>query len=166
MTSGDLSQYQRRLMRYEQREHTKRLRKIFGRRRDRDTAVDAAVALFWSMLIIGLIWFAYVALPTRYHFPPDWEEAAQYVMIGSVGIAVLCGNWRRKIAFWIALLISSIAHGFILHAWIVRAGTIDQSRIYRDLALLLGPALFVAVCACGFLLRRTLYGERADSENI
>jgi len=168
LTHDDQAKHQHLVKRYEQRERKRRVRKLLGNRRDRDSWVETAVMLFWSALAIALISIAYIALPSRYHLSPDWQEAAEYVMIGSVIIvAASFGPWLRRGAFWISLLISSVAHAVIVHTWIVRIGSLDGygHRGDRKLALLLGPVLFLVVYGCGFLLRRKFYGEEAGSES-
>jgi hypothetical protein len=166
LTSHDLARHQNVVKRYEQRETRKRHRRIFGTPRA-VSWVETAVMLFWSAIAIAIIWIAYLALPTRYRFSPDWQEAALYVMLTSVAIvAVSWGSLLRKLGFWIAILISSIAQAFILHTWIVRAGSIQGGghRTGRTLAFFVGLVLFGLVYGCGFLLRRKFYGEEAGTK--
>ena len=73
LTDDDLARYQDLLKRDEQRETRKKVRKL---RRKTDSWVDGVVTLFWSAFGVSLIWIAYLALPPRYHFSPDWQEAA------------------------------------------------------------------------------------------
>ena len=84
LTHDDQAKHQHLVKRYEQRERRRRVRKLLGNRRDRDSWIETAVMLFWSALAIALISIVYIALPSRYHFSPDWQEAAEYLMIGSV----------------------------------------------------------------------------------
>ncbi len=144
-----------------QREARRTRRKLFGNRRDRESWVDGLVTAFWSVLVFALVWVAYIALPQRYHFPRDWEEAAGIVMFSSVFLAVAGGFWWRKAAFWIALGISSAIHVLLIHIWITRVGTLWGHRPQGQFAILLGIILFFVVYGCGFQLRRTLYGREA-----
>jgi hypothetical protein len=163
LTHDDLARQQNLLKRVEQREARKKVRRL---RRKTDSWVDGVVTLFWSALGVALIWIAYLALPPRYHFSPDWQEAAGYVMFVSVVlVAASFGPWLRKVAFWISLLISSFAQAFIIHGWIVRTGSLDGRRAHQDLAVLLGPVLFLVVYGCGYFLRRKLHGEGAGIES-
>ncbi len=162
-TDDDLARHRHLLERIEHRETRKRARNL---RRKTTSWVDGVVTLFWSALAFALVWIAYLALPSRYRFSPDWQEAAGYAVLASVGlVAASFGSWLKKIAFWISLLISSVTHAFVVHSWIVRRGSLyGQSRAQRDLAILLGPVLFVIVYGCGFLLRRKLQDEEAGVE--
>jgi hypothetical protein len=165
LTHDDLARHQNLLKRVEQRETRKKVRKL---RRKTDSWVDGVVTLFWSAFGVALIWIGYLALPPRYHFSPDWQEAAGYVMLASVVlVAAGFGPWLRKVAFWISLLISSVTHAFITHGWIVRTGSLDGygRRAHRDVAILLGPMLFLVVYGCGYFLRRKLRGEEAGIES-
>jgi len=76
-------------------------------------------------------------------------------------VAASFGLWLRKVAFWISLLTSSVTHACIVHAWIVRTGSLDGSgrRGQGKLAILLGPVLFLVVYGSGNFLRRKLRGE-------
>jgi hypothetical protein len=76
LTKSDQVRHQQFVKRNEQRETTKRRRRIFGSRRDRGAWLD----LFWAILAMALISFTYLALPSRYHMKPDWQEAAVHVM--------------------------------------------------------------------------------------
>jgi hypothetical protein len=163
LTHDDLARQQNLLKRVEQRNARKKVRRL---RRKTDSWVDGVVTIFWSALGIALIWIAYLALPPRYHFSADWQEAAGYVMFVSVGlVAASFGPWLRKVEFWISLLISSFAQAFIIHGWIVRTGSLDGHRAHQDLAVLLGPVLFLVVYGCGYSLRRKLKGEGAEIES-
>src|SRR3979411_1693206 len=75
LTYDDLARQQDLLKRVEQREARKKVRRL---RRKTDSWVDGVVTLFWSALGVALIWIAYLALPSRYQFSPDWQEAAGY----------------------------------------------------------------------------------------
>jgi hypothetical protein len=103
LTESDQLKHQQFVKRNEQREARGRRRKIFGTRSDRSKWVD----VFWTLLAIALISFAYLALPSRYHMRPDWQEAAVHVMFASVFIAVVGRSWWRKIGFGMSLSLSS-----------------------------------------------------------
>jgi hypothetical protein len=155
LTASDQAEHQQFVKRSEQREAKRLRRKILGSRRDRSSWVD----LFWSLIVIALISFAYLALPSRYHLKTDWQEPALDVMFASVFIAVASNVLWRKIAFWMSLLTSSAIHLFVVHAWVQRVG--DLSRGQGKLAVLLGFVMFFAVYGLVWVLRRTFYGEDA-----
>jgi hypothetical protein len=155
LTESDQVKHQQFVKRNEQREARRRRRKIFGTRSDRSQWVD----VFWTLLAIALILFTYLALPSRYHMKPDWQEAAVHVMFASVFIAVIGSSWRRKIGFWMSLLLSSAIHIFVVHAWIQRVGNLSRGQ--GKLAILLGFVLFFAVYGFVWLLRRNFYGTEA-----
>jgi hypothetical protein len=155
LTESDQVKHQQFVKRNEQREARRRRRKIFGTRSDRSQWVD----VFWTLLAIALILFTYLALPSRYHMRPDWQEAAVHVMFASVFIAVIGSSWRRKIGFWMSLLLSSAIHIFVVHAWIQRVGNLSRGQ--GKLAILLGFVLFFAVYGFVWLLRRNFYGTEA-----
>ena len=115
LTASDQAEHQQFVKRSEQREAKRLRRKILGSRRDRSSWVD----LFWSLIVIALISFAYLALPSRYHLKTDWQEPALDVMFASVFIAVASNVLWRKIAFWMSLLTSSAIHLFVVHAWVL-----------------------------------------------
>src|SRR5580765_6113953 len=85
LTAYDQLKYQQFVKRNEQRQAKRRRRKILGTPRD----PRSWVALFWVLLIIALISSVYLALPSRYHMKPDWQEAAVHMMFASVLIAVV-----------------------------------------------------------------------------
>jgi hypothetical protein len=157
LTESDQAKHEQFVKRNEQRDEKRRRRRIFGTRRDRRSWVD----LFWALLAIALISFTYLALPSRYHMKPDWQEAAVDVMFASVFIAVTSSVWRRKITFWMSLAISSAIHLVLVHAWIQRVGNLSRGR--GKLAVLLGFVLFFAVYAFVWVLRRNFYGEEAHN---
>lgn len=133
--------------RNEKRERTRR------NRNSRQSLVETAVMGFWTVVGISLISIVYLALPARYHFPDQWEEAAKYVMFSSVFLIASGSEWRRKKGFWILWAISSTAHLVIVHGWIVRFGTlVGRGRRSDEWAILLGPVLFLVVCGFGFFL--------------
>jgi hypothetical protein len=155
LTESDQVKYQQFVKRNEQRDAKKRRRKIFGTRMDRYSWVE----LFWILLTVALISFTYLALPSRYHMKPDWQEAAVPVMLASVFIAVGGRSWRRKIGFWMSLVLSSSIHIVVVHAWVQRVGNLSRGE--GKLASLLGFVLFFAVYGFVWLLRRNFHGEEA-----
>jgi hypothetical protein len=136
---------------------------MFGRRADWDSWVDDLTIIFWSALVMSLIAFVYLALTARYQFSPSWKDAAMIVMFASVPIAVGgFSNWR-KFAFWIALLISSVLHLFLVHAWIINLGPLTAGRRGTgSLAWVLGFALFFVVLAAGWMVKKRL-GQVKDT---
>jgi hypothetical protein len=155
LSESDQVKHQQFVKRNEQREAKKRRRKIFGTRRDRGAWLD----LLWTILAMALISFTYLALPSRYHMKPDWQEAAVHMMFVSIFIAVVGRSWWRKIGFGISLILSSAIHLFVVHVWIQRVG--NPSRGQRRLAILLGFVLFFAVYGLGRLLRRNFYATES-----
>lgn len=153
LTESDQAKYQQFVKRNDQRAANRQRRKILGTRRDRRSWVD----VFWALIAMALISFTYLALPSRYHMKPDWQEAAVDVMFASVFIAVSSDVWRRKIGFWMSLAISSAIHLVVVHAWTQRVG--NFSRGQGKLAILLGFVLFFAVYGVVWMLRRNFYGE-------
>jgi len=153
LTESDQLKYQNFVERREQREAKRRRQKIFGTRTDRRWWVE----LFCGLLVIALLSFTYIALPSRYHMKSDWQEAAVYVMFASVFIAVFGGSWWRKIGFWMSLVLSSAIHAVVVHAWVLRIGNLSRSQ--GRLAILLGFVLFLAVYGLVRLLRRNFYGK-------
>jgi hypothetical protein len=155
LTQLDQVKQQQFVKRNEQRVAKKRRRKIFGTRRDRGGWLD----LLWAILAMALISYTYLALPSRYHMKPDWQEAAVNMMFASVFIAVVGRSWSRRIGFWMSLILSSGIHLFVVHAWIQRVGNLSRGQ--GKLAILLGFVLFVAVYGFFCLLRRNFYGTEA-----
>jgi hypothetical protein len=78
LTESDRVEHQKFVKRQERREFTGRRRKIFGKRQ------FSWLELISTFVAMGVIAWAYFALPKRYHLKPDWEEAAICVMIASV----------------------------------------------------------------------------------
>ena len=155
LTTSDEAAYQQVLKHNGRREAKRRRKKIFGTRRD----VSSWVEFFWGLLIIGLISFAYLALPSRFHMKPIWQETAVHVIFASVFIAVFSKSLLGKFRFWMSLMLSSAAHAMIVHAWLKRVG--EFSRGQGKLAVLLGFVLFFAVYGLVWVLRRNFYGEEA-----
>jgi hypothetical protein len=120
--SSDQLKYQQFVKRNEQRDAKRRRKKIFGAHRDRRSWVD----LFCGLLVIVLISFTYLAIPSRYHMKPDWQEAAVHMMFASVFVAVFGSSWWRKIGFWMSLVLSSAIHVVIVHAWVQRVGNLSR----------------------------------------
>jgi hypothetical protein len=161
LTNSDQAKHEHFVKQSNRLESKKRLRRVFGRRQDRDSWGDTLGIVFWSMLSISIILFAYAALPDRYHFTPLWQQAAVEVMFASVLIGVVGGESRRGVGFWVSLLLSSSIHLVLVHAWIVRFGPLEGPGHRRDgkLAVLLGIVLFFVVYGCGWLLRQVFYGS-------
>jgi hypothetical protein len=124
LDESDQLKYQQFVRRNEQREAKRRRKKIFGTRTDR----RSWAGLFWGLLVIALISFTYLALPSRYHMKPDWQEAAVHVMFASVFIAVFGSSWWRKIGFWISWVLSSAIHVVVVHAWVQRVGNLSRGQ--------------------------------------
>src|ERR1700691_5431670 len=151
LTESDRVEHQKFVKRQERREFTGRRRRILGKRQ------FSWLELISAFVAMGVVAWAYFALPKRYHLKPDWEEAAACVMIASVFVIV---GWRslcRNIKFWIALLLSAAIQLAVVHAWVQRSGGL--SRNAGKLATLFGFALFFAIYGCFRLLRRNFYGE-------
>ena len=77
VTQDNIKQHQRFVKRKTQIEAKRTRRKLFGTKRSRETWVDGVVTAFWSLLAFALIASTYAALPQRYHFSPDWQQAAE-----------------------------------------------------------------------------------------
>ena len=156
LTHTDERKHQKSVEHHEQREGQKRRRKVFGTRSDRRSWAEVLPAL----VVIALIIVTYFALPSRYQFKPDMEEAAADVMISSVVLVFISRGLWHKIAFWMSLLISSMIHFEVVHAWVQRVGTFSRSE--GKLAALLGFVLFGLVYGFVWFLQRNLYGSEAD----
>jgi hypothetical protein len=160
LTESDRVQHQRVVKRREQREARRHRRKTFGTLKDRFTWLD----LLWALLAMALISFAYLALPSRYHMKPDWQEAAVCMMIASVVIVVGSRSiFWRKLAFWMSLVISSAIHLVVVHHWTQRVP--DLSHGQGKGAVFLGFLLFLAVYGFVSLLRRNFYGKEASGNS-
>jgi hypothetical protein len=155
LTESDQVKHQQFVKRNEHREAKKRRRRVFGTRRDRGAWLD----LLWAILAMTLISYTYLALPSRYHMKPAWQEAAVDMMFASVFIAVVGRSLWRKIGFWMSLILSSAIHLLVVHAWIQRVGNL--SRVQGTLAIFLGFVLFFAAYGLVWRLRRNLYGTEA-----
>jgi hypothetical protein len=155
LSADDVSEYQHRLKREEQREKRRRNKKIFGSKRDRKSWVEQWEAAFWSVVIIALISMAYLALPSQYRFSPAWQQTAFNVLFGSVFLVVFSKEWRTKSWFWISLFVSCAAQAWIVQEWIVRSGgTLDRkSRGDQELAVSLGVIIFLVIVGCGAVVR-------------
>ena len=158
LNNSDVTKQQRVFQQSMRQESRRRHRKVLGSPRSwRSSAQDWGVVLC-AAICIGLISVAYQKLPPQYHLAPDWEEAAEYVMWASAPIIVISSFLWKRAGFWISIVLSSVIHAVIVHAWVIKAGTLSGRGDHR-LAVMLGFALFVAVYGCGFLLRRKFYGE-------
>jgi hypothetical protein len=155
LTESDRAKQQQFVMHNERREARRRQRRIFGSWRDRRSWTD----LFWALLAMVLISFTYLALPTRYHLKPDWQDSAVVVMIPSVFIGVGGSLLWRKAAFWTSLFMSSGIHLVVVHLWIRKIGKLSHNQ--GELAVVLGFVLFFAVYGFVWRLRPSLYGQDA-----
>ena len=153
LTPADVQKHERLAERDRRRAARRKNRKLFGALGSR---FDNLVAGLWILVVVALLTAAYLALPSRYRFPPDWEEVARFVMFASVAVAVTGSSLRRKARFWLALVISSTGHALLLHAWIARFGGIEGSghRGYEQMAILAGLLLFGAVYGAAHFVRR------------
>lgn len=156
LTESDRVEHQRFVKRQEQREARRRHRKTVGTLKDQFAWLD----LLWALAAIALISFTYLALPSRYRMKSDWQEAAFHVMFASVFIVVASRSffWRKS-AFWLSLVISSVIHLVVVHAWTQRVPNLSRGQ--GKLAILLGFVLFFAVYGLVRLLQRNLYGKEA-----
>ena len=113
--------------------------------------------LLWAVAAMALVSFTYIALPSRYHMKPEWQDAAFIVMMTSVLIAIASRRvFRRNSAFWVSLIISSAIHLAVVHALAQRVPNLNR-REGRLAAL--GIVLFFAVYGFVRLLQRMVYGE-------
>jgi hypothetical protein len=157
LTQSDRIKYEQSVKMASRRETRRLRRKIFGSRADQDSWGDTLTIVFWSVLVMSLIGFAYLALPVRYQFTPDWKEAAMSVMFVSVPIAVGGFSYWRNVGFWVSLSFSSILHLCLVHAWIIRMGALTSGRGGTERgALAVGFVLFFVVLGCGWILQRTV----------
>lgn len=154
LTESDRVEYQKFVKRQEHREWRR------GRRWKIPTP-GLKSRLAWRQILeafaaMTLISFTYIALPSRYHLSPDWQEAALIVMLTSVMVAFSAISWR-KIAFWMSLGISSAIQLALLHA--VARRVPNLSRGAGRGAAVLGILLFVVVYSVIRFLQRMLYGK-------
>jgi hypothetical protein len=161
LTESDRVEYQRFVRRQEQREARGHRRKTFATFKNQLTWLDMLGALA-AMVLISL---TYLALPSRYHMKPDWQEAAVCMMIASVLIAAASRSifWRR-IDFWMSWGVSSAIHLVVVHAWTRRVP--DLSRGQGKLATFLGFVLFITVYGFVRLLQRNFYGKEASDRGV
>jgi hypothetical protein len=150
LTESDRVEHQKFVNLQGRREGRRRRRKIPGLK-DRLTWRD----IFGALAAMAVISFTYIALPSRYHLQPDWEDAASIVMIASVAMA-FASSFYRNFAFWISLVMSSAIHLAVVHAWTQRAPIF--SRGYGKLAVMLGLVLFLTVYGLLRLLQRMFRG--------
>lgn len=140
LTESDQVEYQKFTKRQEQREWRKERRaKIPTPGLKRQLTGREILEALATMALISV---TYIALPSRYHLRPDWQEAAVMVMMTSVMVAFSAISWR-KIAFWISLLISSGLQLVLLHA--ITRGAPSLSRGEARGAAVLGIVLFIVV---------------------
>lgn len=156
LTEADRLKHQQFVKHNEQREARRRRKKIFGTRMD----LRSWLEVIFGLLVIALISFAYLSLPSRYHMKPEWQEGAVPVMFSSVFIGVFGRPLWRKVVFWVSLILSSLAHIVVVHAWVQRHG--DLSNGEGKLAILVGFVLWVAVYGVFWTFRRNIYGEEVQ----
>jgi hypothetical protein len=156
LSHGDIDRHERLVKRAEQLETERRVRKLIGTRGNRPRWFLLG-PVFGTLLVIALVTSMYQRIPQRYHFSPDWEQAAEIVLFSSAFILVAGTSWWRKVAFWVSLAVSSAIHAVLVHYWFVHAGNPGNRgrRADEPWAILLGLVLFLVVYGCGFLLRQT-----------
>lgn len=154
LTESDRVEYQKFTKRQEQREWRRQRRgRIPTPGLKRQLTGREILEAFAAIAIIS---FIYIALPSRYHLQPDWEEAAAIVMITSVMVAFSAISWR-KIAFWISLVISSALQLVLLHAVTRRVPSLSRGATRGAGAL--GILLFILVYSFIRFVQRMLYGK-------
>jgi len=152
LNEADLARHQHFVRRYKQIDSKRRRRRIFGRWSDPSIWIH----LLLAVLVILVISAAYNALPSKFHFKPDWQEAAEAVMWVSVFIALGPFN-RRTVTFWVSLVVSSSVHLAVAHAMIQREGT--PGRDQSELAIVLGLVLFFVLYFLFWVLRQKFFRE-------
>ena len=163
LTAVDIEDHKKLVRRSSLHDTRIRHRKLFGSKFRQKSFVESLVSLLAMAIVIGLICASYWQIPARYRLPDEWERAATYVMLSSVFLMTwLFRDWGRRLAFWISLLISSAAHAFIMHYWIVHYG-IGSSRADVKVAVFLGLILFGIIYGGWTLLRRKFSGEDTAS---
>jgi|ERR1035438_826322 hypothetical protein len=151
LTESDRIEHQKFAKRQERREGRRRRYKISGLK-DRLGWRD----IWGAFATMALISFTHLALPSRYHFGPDWQEAAAIVMITSVMVVFALRSWR-KIVFWMSLGISSAIHLVIVHAWTRQIPSLSRGAMKGG--ALLGFVLFLVTYGVARFLQRMLYGK-------
>jgi hypothetical protein len=153
LTESDRVEHQKFVKRQQRREGRSRRRWKIPGFKDRLTWRE----ILGAFAAMGLIAGTYLALPSRYHLRPDWEQAAVIVMIASV-MVVFAASALRKIAFWVSLGISSAIHLFVVHSLTRRIPTL--SRGAGKGAVVLGFVLFLVVYGVVRFFQRMLYGKK------
>lgn len=165
LTLTDVQEHQRLVEQNRRRETRRGNRKLFGSRRDRQAKIETLFSFLGLALGMALLTIVYLSLPRQYGFSASWEETALFVMLGSGCVLVAGSSLWRKVRFWFSLLVSSTCHALLVHAWIVRAGSlVEKDRTYGHAAILAGPLLFFAVYGVVHQLRRKFYAEAANEE--
>jgi len=109
-----------------------------------------------TLAAMAVISFIYLVLPSRYHLKPDWQDSAFLVMMTSAFIAVAFrSNFWRNFTFWMSLVMSSVIHLVVIHAWKQRVPNRGEARV----AVILGFVLFLAVYGLVRLVQRMFRGE-------
>src|ERR1017187_847662 len=154
LTETDRVEHQRFVKRQEQREAKSHRRRTLGPFKYQMSWRD----LLLTFAAIGVIFFTYIALPSRYHMKPEWQEPAFIVMAMSVVIAFATRSvFRRNFAFWTSLVISSAIYLVVVHAWTRRVSNLSRGE--GELAAFLGIVLFLAVYGLVRLVQRMFSNE-------
>ena len=152
LTESDRVEHQKFAERQERREGRRRRWKVPGLR-DRLGWRD----ILGAFVTMALISFTYIALPSRHHLKPDWQDAMVIVMITSVMVVFTASSWR-KIAFWMSLGISSTIQLVVVHAWTRRFPSLSRGAFKG--AAVLGFVLFLVVYGVVRFLQRMLHGKK------
>ena len=154
LTESDRVEHQRFVKRQEQREAKSHRRRTLGPFKYQMSWRD----LLWTFAAIGVIFFTYIALPSRYHMNSEWEEPAFIAMAVSVLIAFATRSvFWRNFAFWTSLVISSAIYLVVVHAWTRRVSNLSRGE--GELAAFLGIVLFLAVYGLVRLVQRMFSNE-------
>jgi hypothetical protein len=154
LTESDRVELQKFVRRQGRRERMTRRRKTGGLN-NQLTWLDNLGTLA-AMAVISLI---YLVLPSRYHLKPDWQDSAFLVMMTSAFIAVAFrSNFWRNFTFWMSLVMSSVIHLLVIHAWKQRVPNRGEAK----LAVILGFVLFFAIYGLARLLQRVFLGEEGQ----
>ena len=160
LSEPDLAKYQRFMKRQEQRDarHNRR-RRTLGPFKYQLSWFD----LLWTLATVALISFTYLALSSRYHVKPDWEDTGFIVTMTSVVIVIaIRGVFRRNLAFWVSFVMSSAVHLIVVHTW--RQQVSNFSRGDGKLAILLGFGIFLTVYGFVRLLQRMLQNREFEAK--
>jgi hypothetical protein len=161
LTESDRIEHQRFVKRQEQREAKRRRRRPLKPFKYQMSWRD----MLWAFGTMALVSWVYIALPSRYHMKPEWQEPAFIVMVVTVIVAIATRRvlWRNS-AFWTALVISSAMHLVIVHTLSQRIGSFSRGEAKG--AAFLGLVLFLAVYGFVRLLQRLFKNEEALTTHI